>query len=323
MEFKDYYSVLGVSKTATQEDIKKAFRKLARKYHPDVNPKDATATEKFKEISEAYEVLSDPEKRQKYDQFGSQWQQYEKTGGRPEDFNWSQWQAGPGTSYSYRTVTPEEFAEMYGGEGHEGHFSSFFETLFGGAGRPFGGGGQAGAEFQYRVRPRHGRDLEHTLPVTLEEAFHGGSRILEWDTGRKIEAKVPPGVKTGSKLRLKGQGEPGQAGGEPGDLLLHIEVMPHDRLVRDGDNLSLVLPVDLFTLLLGGKITVPGLDRAVKLDIPAGTANGRVFRLKGLGMPHLKKPEQRGDLLAKVEAVLPEHLSDREKELVQQWQALR
>ena len=323
MEFKDYYSVLGVSKTATQEDIKKAFRKLARKYHPDVNPKDATATEKFKEISEAYEVLSDPEKRQKYDQFGSQWQQYEKTGGRPEDFNWSQWQAGPGTSYSYRTVTPEEFAEMYGGEGHEGHFSSFFETLFGGAGRPFGGGGQAGAEFHYRPRPRHGRDLEHTLPVTLEEAFHGGSRILEWDTGRKIEAKVPPGVKTASKLRLKGQGEPGRDGGEPGDLLLHIEVMPHDRLVRDGDNLSLVLPVDLFTLLLGGKITVPGIDRAVKLDIPAGTANGRVFRLKGLGMPHLKNPQQRGDLLVKVEAVLPEHLSEREKELVQQWQDLR
>jgi curved DNA-binding protein len=324
MDYKDYYSTLGVSKTATQEDIKKAFRKLARKYHPDVNPGDAAATEKFKEISEANEVLSDPEKRQKYDQFGSQWQQYEQTGGRPEDFNWSQWQASPGSSASYRTVSPEEFAEMFGGEGgHEGHFSSFFETLFGGAGRPFSGGAQAGPEFHYRPRPRHGRDLEHTLPVTLEEAFHGGSRILEWETGRKIEAKVPKGVKTGSKLRLKGQGEHGRDGGEAGDLLLHIEVMPHERFVREGDNLSLMLPVDLFTLLLGGKVTVPGIDRAVMLDIPAGTANGRVFRLKGLGMPHLKKPEQRGDLLVKVEAKLPDHLSEPEKELVQQWRDLR
>ncbi len=323
MDYKDYYSILGVSKTATQEDIKKAFRKLARKYHPDVNPGDAAATEKFKEISEANEVLSDPEKRQKYDQFGSQWQQYAQTGGRPEDFNWSQWQAGPGTSYSYRTVTPEEFAEMFGGEGHEGHFSSFFETLFGRAGRPFTAEAQMGPEMRYRPRPRHGRDMDHTLPVTLEEAFHGGSRILEWETGRKIEAKVPKGVKTGSKLRLKGQGEPGWEGGEPGDLMLHIEVLPHERFVRDGDNLSLMLPVDLFTLLLGGKVTVPGIDRSVKLDIPAGTANGRVFRLKGLGMPHLKNPQQRGDLLVKVEAVLPEHLGDKEKELVQQWRDLR
>jgi len=320
MDYKDYYSILGVSKTATQDEIKKAFRKLARKYHPDVNPGDEAAAEKFKEISEANEVLSDPEKRKKYDQFGSQWQQYEQTGGRPEDFNWSQWQAGPGTSASYRTVSPEEFAEMFGGEGH---FSSFFETLFGGAGRPFTGGeGRTGAEFHYRPRPRHGRDLEHTLPVTLEEAFHGGSRILEWETGRKIEAKVPPGVKTGSKLRLKGQGEPGRDGGEPGDLMLHIEVLPHERFVREGDNLSLILPVDLFTLLLGGKVTVPGIDRTVVLDIPPGTANGRVFRLKGLGMPHLKKPSLRGDLLVKVEARLPEHLSAKEKELVQQWRDL-
>lgn len=323
MDYKDYYSILGVSKTATQEDIKKAFRKLARKYHPDVNPGDAAATEKFKEISEANEVLSDPEKRQKYDQFGSQWQQYSQTGGRPEDFNWSQWQAGPGTSYSYRTVTPEEFAEMFGGEGREGHFSSFFETLFGGAGRFSSAGGQAGPEMRYRPRPRHGRDIDYTLTVTLEEAFHGGSRILEWETGRKLEAKVPPGVKTGSKLRLKGQGEPGQGGGEAGDLLLHIEVRAHEHFVRDGDNLSLTLPVDLFTLLLGGKITVPGLDRAVKLDIPRGTANGRVFRLKGLGMPHLKSPETRGDLYVKVEALLPAHLSEQELELLEKWRDLR
>ena len=153
MDYKDYYSIMGVSKTATQEEIKKAFRKLARKYHPDVNPGDAAAAEKFKEVSEANEVLSDPEKRQKYDEFGSQWQQYAQTGGRPEDFNWSQWQAGPGATYTSRTVTPEEFAEMFGGEGH---FSSFFETLFGGPDRSYTAEEYARPEFRYRPRPRHG-----------------------------------------------------------------------------------------------------------------------------------------------------------------------
>ena len=209
---------------------------------------------------------------------------------------------------------------MFGGEGH---FSSFFETLFGGEGRPFTAEAYAGPEFQYRSRPRHGRNLEHTLKVTLEEAFHGGSRILEWETGRKIEAKIPPGVKSGSRLKLKGQGEPGRDGGTPGDLYLTIEVLPHERFLRDGDNLTRTLSVDLFTLLLGGKVTVAGLDRSVKLDIPPGTANGRVFRLKGLGLPHLKKPGERGDLYVKVEAKLPENLSDREKELVEQWRDLR
>jgi len=320
MDYKDYYSILGVGKQATQEEIKKVFRKLARKYHPDVNPGDAAATEKFKEISEAYEVLSDPEKRQKYDDFGSQWQQYAQSGRRPEDFNWSQWQAGPGATSSYRTVTPEEFAEIFGGQGH---FSSFFETLFGGAAYPHPETEYAGPEFHYRPRPRRGRDVEYNLAVTLDEAFHGGSRILEWETGRKIEAKIPPGVKSGSRLKLKGQGEPGRDGGEAGDLFLDIEILPHDRFQRDGDNLRLELPVDLFTLLLGDKVNVAALDRSVKLDIPPQTANGRVFRLKGLGMPHLKDPEKRGDLYVTVTAVLPEHLSDQEKELIEQWRALR
>jgi curved DNA-binding protein len=318
MEYKDYYKILEVDRNASQEDIKKAFRRLARKYHPDVNPNDAAAAERFKELNEAYEALSDPEKREKYDRFGAQWQQFAQAGGRPEDFNWSQWQeAGP--RYTYRTVTPEELREMFGGEDI---FSDFFETLFGGRGRR-GPEAFAGREYAYQPHPRQGLDLEQPVRITLEEAFHGATRLLEWETGRKIEAKIPPGVRTGSKVRLKGQGEPGAFGGAPGDLFLKIEVAPHPRFARDGDDLKVTAPVDLFTLLLGGKVEVAALDRTVKMDIPPETANGKVFRLRGLGMPSLKDPSRRGDLLVKVEAALPGHLSQPERELVQQWREMR
>ncbi len=316
MEYKDYYQILGLNKSASQEDIKKAYRKLARKYHPDVNPEDKAAGEKFREINEAHEVLSDPEKRKKYDQFGSKWQQYEQSGGKPEDFNWGQWQSQPGSSYTYRTVTPEEFDELFGGGGG---YSDFFETLFGQAGGRGAGGGPGDREFHYHARPRHGRDSEHAIQITLEEAFHGTTRMLQWENGRKIEAKIPRGVKTGSRVRLKGKGEPGTGGGEPGNLYLKIKVIPHDRFQCDEDDLKLSVPVDLFTLLLGGHETISSIDRSVRLDIPAETPNGRVFRLKGLGMPNLKNPEQRGDLYVTVEAVLPKHLSKKERDLVQQW----
>ena len=316
MEYKDYYQILGLNKSASKEDIKKAYRKLARKYHPDVNPEDKAAGEKFREINEAHEVLSDPEKRKKYDQFGSKWQQYEQSGGKPEDFNWRQWQSQPGSSYTYHTVTPEEFEELFGGAGG---YSDFFETLFGQAGQRKSAGSPGDREFYYHPRPRHGRDSEHAIEITLEEAFHGATRMLQWENGRKIEAKIPRGVRTGSRVRLKGKGEPGSFGGEPGNLYLKIKVMPHDRFQCDEDDLKLSVPVDLFTLLLGGQETIASIDRTVRLDIPAETPNGRVFRLKGLGMPHLKHPDQRGDLYVTVEAVLPKHLSKNEKDLVQQW----
>jgi DnaJ-class molecular chaperone len=319
MEYKDYYQILGIGKKAGQDEIKKAFRKLARKYHPDVNPGDTAAVEKFKEINEAYEVLSDPEKREKFDRFGSQWQQFAQAGGRPEDFKWEQWQARPGAHHEYRTVTPEELREMFGGGGG---FSDFFETLFGGMGRQ-GPEAFSGQEFHYQPRSHRGRDVDYPLPVTLEEAFHGGTRMLQWETGRKIEAKIPRGVKSGSKVRLKGQGEPGAFGGEAGDLFLHIEVLPHPRFEREKDDLKVTVPVDLFTMLLGGKVEVAGLDRTVKMDIPPETVNGRVFRLRGLGMPHLKHPDQRGDLLVTVEAMLPGQLSQAEKELLQKWREMR
>jgi curved DNA-binding protein len=310
---------LGVAKEASQDEIKKAFRKLARKHHPDVNPGDQAAEERFKEINEAYEVLSDPEKRQKYDQFGSQWRQYERAGGRPEDFNWGQWQAEPGSRSYTRTVTPEEFEDIFGsGAG----FSDFFETLFGGGSRRRT---TAGFEEQayYQPRPRQGRDAEHTVQVSLDEAFHGATRTLEWENGRRIEARVPRGVDTGSRIRLSGQGEPGRSGGSAGDLYLRIEVTPHPRFRREGDDLKVVQPVDLYTLLLGGKVDVPGLDRTVKLAVPPETANGKVFRLKGLGMPRLRDPEQRGDLYVTVEAELPTSLSQDEISLLRQLRDMR
>ena len=320
MEYKDYYKILGLSRNAGKDEIKKAYRKLARKYHPDVNPEDKTAGAKFGEINEANEVLSDPEKRKKYDQLGANWQQFEKSGGRPENYNWSQWQSDPASTYSYRTVTPEEFQDLFGGAGG---YSDFFETLFGAAGRRGSERTAGDREFDYRTAPRRGRDSEHTLQITLEEAFHGATRMLEWENGRKIEAKIPRGVKTGSRVRLKGQGESGFAGGEPGDLYLTIEVRPHHRFNRDGDDLNLSVTVDFFTLLLGGQVTVSGIDRSVRLDIPAETDNSRVLRLRGLGMPRIKKPAERGDLYVTVQAALPKNLSDTEKDLIQRWKEIR
>jgi curved DNA-binding protein len=312
MQYRDYYEILGVSKNASQEEIKKAYRKLAREFHPDVNPDDPSAEEKFKDINEAYQVLSDAEKRQKYDRFGSQWKQYQQTGGRTEDFDWSQWASQgarrPG-GQQYRTVSQEEFAEMFGG-GFGGGFSDFFETLFGGMG---------GARTQRRTYPgvrgtnlRKGQDIQHEVEITLEEAFYGTTRLLSFEDGRRIEASIPPGVKTGSKVRLSGQGVEG-AGGS-GDLYLKVKVLPHADYERKGADLHIDQPVDLFTAVLGGETTVATIDKQVQLTIPPGTDSGKVFRLKGLGMPALKNSDKRGDLYARIEIQLPKDLSAEQKD---------
>lgn len=315
MEYRDYYQVLGVNKNASQEEIKKAYRKLARKYHPDVNPGNKAAEERFKEVNEAHEVLSDPQKRQKYDRFGAQWQQYERAGGRPEDFDWSPWRTRGGQTYR-GTLTQEELEQMFGGG--LGGFSEFFETLFGGLGRRTGGmGGQTRTASSGR-----GRDIEHPVQIPLEDAYRGSTLNLQWEDGRRIEAKVPPGVRTGSKLRLSGQGQP-DGRGQAGDLYLKIEVTPHPLFSREGDDLNVSLPVDLYTALLGGKVSVPTLDRPVELTIPPETANGRVFRLRGLGMPNLRKPEQRGNLYVTVLVQLPKRLSEQERELFQKLRGMR
>ena len=302
MEYKDYYKILGVSRNASQEEIRDAFRKLARKYHPDKNKGDASAEEKFKEINEANQVLSDPEKRKKYDQFGSNWEQYSRAGGRPEDFDWSRWGARPGG-------TRVNVEDIFGGMGGGG-FSDFFETLF--------GGGFRSAQ-QRQVR---GQNAEQELEITLEEAYRGTTRIFQGVDGKRFEVTIPPGVKTNSKVRVAGKGGDSPTGGASGDLFLKIKVRPHPTFTREKNNLRVTLPVDLYTAILGGEVSVPTLDRPVVLTIPAGTANGKTIRLRGKGMPNTRKKNDFGDLLVTVQVKLPDKLSDKERKLFEQLREL-
>ncbi|MGI6209206.1 MAG: DnaJ C-terminal domain-containing protein [Anaerolineae bacterium] len=306
MEYKDYYKVLGVSRDATEDEIRKAYRKLARKYHPDVNPNDKEAANRFKEINEAHAVLSDPEKRRKYDQLGSSYEQWQRSGANAGGFDWSQWFGGAQAGRPGGGVYTTEFdTEDLGGFG----FSDFFEALFGSMGRGTQTRGRT-----WTQAPRRGQDLEHEVEIGLEEAFTGTTRVIAIDS-RRLEASIPAGVRTGSRVRLRGQGGPGVSGGPAGDLYLKVKVREHPRFERKGDDLHTEVPVDLYTCILGGSVTVQGLGGALKLNIPAGTQNGRVFRLRGQGMPNLRNPEQRGDLYVRVRVVLPTRLSERDMAL--------
>ncbi len=316
MEFKDYYKILGVSPDASEKEIKSAFRRLARQYHPDMNPNDPQAEERFKEINEAYEVLSDPEKRRKYDEMRRQYEAWQRAGRPGGHFDWSRWATGaagqPGGVY-VEYVTPEDlrdFADIFGDLGGFG-FSDFFEQFFSGVGRPSG-------RTQARPRPRRGRDIEQPLQITLEEAFHGGTRRIRWEDGSTIEVRIPRGIDTGKRIRVRGKGEPGVAGGEPGDLYLKVEVLPHPVFERKGDDLYVKVPVDLYTAVLGGEVPVPTMTGKVMLKIPPGTQNGKIFRLRGLGMPKLRNPDQRGDLYAEVVVKIPTDLTPEERRLFEQ-----
>jgi curved DNA-binding protein len=306
MEYKDYYQILGVPRTATQDDVKKAYRKLARQYHPDNNPGDKQAESKFKEINEANEVLSDPQKRQKYDALGSQWQQYQRTGGRPGGFDWNQW------TTQTQSYDVNDLNDLFG----DGGFSDFFMRIFGGA-----GSGRPGAGSVHRA-PMRGRDYEQPVEIPLRDAFTGTTLTLQKD-GQKLEVKVPAGVKTGSKIRMAGQGETGRQGGSAGDLYLTITVQPDPYFERDGDDLKTEAPVELYTLILGGEAMVKTLSGQVSMKIPPETQPGRIVRLRGQGMPKLRNSQQRGDLYVKVQAKLPQHLSREEKKLFEQLSKLR
>lgn len=314
MEYKDYYQVLGVDKSASEKDIKKAFRRLARQHHPDVNPNNPQAEERFKEINEAYEVLSDPEKRSRYDQLGADWQRWQQMGGRPGDFDWSQWTTGrPGERVHVRYGTPEDLEDLFGGGSP---FSDFFSQIFGGMGASAGPSG-----FQYEIRSRRGQDYEQPVEITLQEAYAGTSRILQKD-GRRLEVKIPAGADTGTRVRMSGHGGGGTAGGPSGDLYLRVTVMPHPRFERKEDDLHTTVKADLYTMVLGGKVRVPTMKGDVELTIPEGTKNGRTFRLRGKGMPRLRQPDQHGDLYARVEVRLPTHLTPRQRELFEELRRL-
>jgi curved DNA-binding protein len=277
MEFKDYYKTLGVAKTATEKEIKQAFRKLARKLHPDVNPGDKTAEARFKEVNEAYEVLGDPQKRKKYDELGANWRMYEQAGAHPGGagpfpggFN----VGGTGGRGGFRTMTQEEMEELFG---DSNPFSDFFTTFFGG-----GMGGEA--------------------------LTHDGHR-------RTVDVRFPAGVVTGSRVRVSGEGEQGVAGGQAGHLYLRVRLTPHPVFELKDRDLHVRVTVPVTTAVLGGEAEVQTLSgKPARLRIPALTQNGQVFRLKGYGMPAVSKPDEKGDLYARVEVQLPAQLSAEERE---------
>jgi curved DNA-binding protein len=315
MEFKDYYQTLGVAKTASDKELKQAYRKLARKHHPDVNPGDKAAESKFKEINEAYEVLGDPEKRKKYDELGANWRMYEQAqqqgyawpGGGGSPFGGGQggaWTINMGGPGGYRTMSEDEMQEIFG---TEDPFSDFFKTFFGG-----GGAREAGRARQGRGGRQKGRDIEHEVELTLEEAFHGATRrvsIKEGGHARTVDVRIPAGVKDGSRVRAAGEGGSGANGGSAGDLYLRVTIRPHAIFERKGADLHTKVAVPVTTAVLGGEAQVPTVTGAVRLKIPETTQNGQVFRLKGHGMPSVGKPDVKGDLYATVEVQLPRVLT--------------
>ena len=303
MDFKDYYNTLGVSPDADEKAIRQAFRQLARKVHPDVNPGNKEAEEKFKTINEAYQVLSEKEQRRKYDELRAQYLQWQQTGGGQKDFEWQNWSAQSDRAPHVQYANAEDLEDLFGSASP---YSDFFTQIFGQARKSSRGSGRAAPS-----SPRRGQDVEYEVDLTLEEAFHGAQRLLEMD-GHRINAGIPPGVRTGSRVRLAGKGEPGQNSGPAGDLYLIVHILPDEIFEREGNDLHLDVPVDIFTAIAGGEIRVPTLERPLILTIPPRTNAGRSFRLRGKGMPHLGDPQKRGDMFALVRLVLPEPLTDQE-----------
>lgn len=324
MEFKDYYATLGVPKTASEKELKQAYRKLARKHHPDVNPGDKGAEGKFKEINEAYEVLGDPEKRRKYDELGANWRIYEQAqqqgqpfpggspfgggfggfgGGGGEGGAWTINMGGPGGA---RTMSEDEMRDMFG---TEDPFSDFFRTFFGGGG---GGGAETRGRSGRAPRTQKGRDIESEAELTLEEAYHGAMRRISITLGgsaRSVDVRIPAGVKDGSRVRATGEGEAGSSGGASGDLFLRVKIRPHPVFERKGDDLHTKVALPVTTAVLGGEAQVPTITGSVRLKVPETTQPGQIFRLKGHGMPVIGKPDQKGDLYATADIQLPRSLT--------------
>jgi curved DNA-binding protein len=305
--FKDYYAVLGVSRTAGADEIKQSFRKLARKYHPDVNPDDETAEAKFKEVSEAYEVLSDADKRKKYDQYGQYWQQAER--------------AGAGSAYGSPGDTSGFDFSNYGS------FDEFINELLGRFATPGGGGGgraypygtpgasTGGPGFGYDPAANRSFDQEASIRLTFSEAFHGTQKRLRIGSD-SVDVRIPPGAKQGSKIRLKGKGPINPYSKQPADIFLVVQLDPHNFFKLEGDSLTAEVPIAPDEAVLGGKIEVPTPDGSVTMNLPSGIKSGQSLRLRGKGWPSLKG--DRGDLLIKVTITPPATLSDTERQLYEQ-----
>lgn len=325
MAGKNYYQILGVNRNASEKEIKQAYRRLARKYHPDLNPNDKAAEARFKEINAAYQVLSDAEKRKKYDQYGDQWEyadQFARAGGQER----VRWDSGKGG-------TPFQY-------GDAGDFGDILSSLFGNAAGP-----------RMRRGPQRGQDIESTIEVSLEEAYHGSTRMIRLQTQepcatcggtgrvgnrvctvcsgaggkispRRLEVKIPPGVREGSRIRIAREGAPGVAGGSKGDLYLVVKLLPHKFFERKGDDLYTDVSVPLATAMLGGEVRLPTLNGNLSLKIPAETQNGKVFRLANKGMPGLGGTRH-GNLFARAIVVLPTNLSAEERKLFEKLRSLR
>lgn len=299
MAYIDYYKTLGIDKSATEEDIRKAYRKLARKYHPDLNPNDDSAKQKFQEINEANEVLKDPEKRKKYDKYGENW----KHGDAYE-------QAQRQSSASGNPFGQGGRSYQYTGNFDESQFSDFFEEMFGSR---FGGGRQT----KFR-----GQDLQATLSLTLEEAAQTHQKTFTIHR-KNIRITIPAGVRQGQKIKLSGHGAEGVNGGPKGDLYITFDIQNHPIFTRQGDDLSTEVSIDLFTALLGGDVLIQTLDGKIKAKIQAGTQPGSRIRIPNKGFPVYKKKDTFGDLYAQIKVDVPTQLSDKEKELVEEWAKIR
>lgn len=301
MAKKDYYKTLGVDKNATEKEIKQAFRKQAKQWHPDANQDNPNAEAKFKEVNEAYEVLSDATKRSTYDQFGSV---------NPQDFGFG----GGANGGRYNTYTTN--TEDMGSSG----FGDIFEQFFGSASKTRRGRGGASqnpfGDFGGASTRQAGQDIEQAVTISLKEAYSGGVRIVT-KGDRKLRVNIPAGATDGTRIRLAGEGSPGYGGGANGDLFLVVQVEEDQQFKRSGDDLTVEVKVDMFTALLGGEVEVPTLDRALKLRVPAGTQSGKRIRLKGKGMPNVKQHDQFGDLYARILITVPENLTDSQRELVE------
>ncbi|HLO31986.1 MAG TPA: J domain-containing protein [Anaerolineales bacterium] len=301
MDYKDYYKTLGVERNASEDEIRKAYRKLAMQYHPDRNPNDKQAEERFKEINEAYQVLSDTQKRSHYDRLGSDYSNWQQRGA-PGNFDWGQYQGFPGGV----RVEYSDLDDLFGGAGG---FSDFFRTIF--------GRGSEGAGTSTRARSRQQvQGYQQELEITLEEAYKGTTRVIQSD-GKQKQVHIPAGVRTGSKVRVAGAGPNGL------DLYLIIGVQDDKRFERRGSDLHTAATASVFTAILGGEAEVETLSGKIKLTIPAGTQPEQVFRLAGRGMPSIRNPNEKGDLYVRLKVQIPKYLSAKQRELLEEASRLK